>query len=63
DPVLQAGGQHTDQRADDEENCGTFVPPRAYPGIRGAMTWSINWDAAANWNFSRTVKPHLATLP
>ncbi|WP_424532315.1 chitinase [Sphaerisporangium viridialbum] len=44
-------------------NCGTFVPPRAYPGIRGAMTWSINWDAANNWNFSRTVKPHLATLP
>jgi len=44
-------------------NCGSFVPPRAYPGIRGAMTWSINWDATHNWNFSRTVKPHLATLP
>ncbi|MER6830545.1 cellulose binding domain-containing protein [Streptosporangium sp. NPDC000563] len=43
--------------------CGSFVPPRAYPGIRGAMTWSINWDASNNWNFSRTVKPHLATLP
>jgi chitinase len=39
--------------------CGTFTPPRAYPGIRGAMTWSINWDASNNWNFSRTVKPHL----
>ncbi|GIH69953.1 cellulose binding domain-containing protein [Sphaerimonospora thailandensis] len=44
-------------------NCGTFVPPRAYPEIRGAMTWSINWDATHNWNFSKTVKPHLATLP
>ncbi|MBG0828634.1 cellulose binding domain-containing protein [Planomonospora sp. ID67723] len=44
-------------------NCGSFVPPRAYPGIRGAMTWSINWDASNNWNFSKTVKPHLATLP
>ncbi|MEV4375841.1 cellulose binding domain-containing protein [Streptosporangium sp. NPDC049644] len=43
--------------------CGGFVPPRAYPGIRGAMTWSINWDASNGWNFSRTVKPHLATLP
>ncbi|MEU7985508.1 cellulose binding domain-containing protein [Streptosporangium canum] len=43
--------------------CGSFVPPRAYPEIRGAMTWSINWDASNNWNFSRTVKPHLATLP
>ncbi|GAA2860761.1 glycoside hydrolase family 18 protein [Streptosporangium fragile] len=43
--------------------CGSFVPPRAYPGIRGAMTWSINWDASNGWNFSKTVKPHLATLP
>ncbi|TDC89016.1 carbohydrate-binding protein, partial [Nonomuraea deserti] len=39
--------------------CGTFVPPRAYPDIRGAMTWSINWDASNNWSFSKTVKPHL----
>ncbi|MEV4101443.1 cellulose binding domain-containing protein [Nonomuraea sp. NPDC049649] len=39
--------------------CGSFVPPRAYPDIRGAMTWSINWDATHNWNFSKTVKPHL----
>ncbi|MFC4057619.1 chitinase [Planomonospora corallina] len=44
-------------------DCGRFTPPRAYPGIRGAMTWSINWDASNGWNFSRTVKPHLATLP
>jgi chitinase len=44
-------------------NCGRFTPPRAYPGIRGAMTWSINWDASNDWNFSKTVKPHLATLP
>ncbi|GAA5063117.1 chitinase [Thermocatellispora tengchongensis] len=44
-------------------NCGSFVPPRTYPGIRGAMTWSINWDAANGWSFSKTVKPHLSTLP
>ncbi|MEN3533686.1 glycosyl hydrolase family 18 protein [Microbispora sp. ZYX-F-249] len=44
-------------------NCGSFVPSRTYPDIRGAMTWSINWDASNNWNFSRTVKPFLATLP
>jgi chitinase len=43
--------------------CGTFVPPRAYPGIRGAMTWSINWDAVNNWSFSKTVKPHLQGMP
>ncbi|MEU4515278.1 cellulose binding domain-containing protein [Nonomuraea wenchangensis] len=44
-------------------NCGSFVPPRAYPDIRGAMTWSINWDASANWSFSKTVKPHLQGMP
>ncbi|MGV9309241.1 chitinase [Nonomuraea sp. NPDC003727] len=43
--------------------CGTFVPPRAYPDIRGAMTWSINWDASNNWNFAKTVKPHLQGMP
>ncbi|MEV4455451.1 glycosyl hydrolase family 18 protein [Microbispora sp. NPDC049633] len=44
-------------------SCGSFVPSRTYPDIRGAMTWSINWDASNNWNFSKTVKPFLATLP
>ena len=44
-------------------NCGTFRPPRTYPAIRGAMTWSINWDAANGYNFSRTVRPFLNTLP
>jgi chitinase len=43
--------------------CGSFVPPRAYPDIRGAMTWSINWDASNNWSFSKTVKPHLQGMP
>ncbi|MFI6318936.1 glycosyl hydrolase family 18 protein [Nonomuraea sp. NPDC050556] len=44
-------------------SCGSFVPPRAYPDIRGAMTWSINWDASNNWNFAKTVKPHLQGMP
>jgi chitinase len=44
-------------------NCGSFVPPAAYPGIRGVMTWSINWDASNGYNFADTVAPHLATLP
>jgi chitinase len=44
-------------------NCGSFVPPTAWPGIRGAMTWSINWDASNGYNFANTVAPHLATLP
>lgn len=44
-------------------NCGTFKPSTTYPSIRGAMTWSINWDASNGNNFSNTVKPHLSTLP
>jgi chitinase len=44
-------------------NCGSFRPPRTYPDIRGAMTWSINWDVANGNNFGRTVGPHLDTLP
>ncbi|MFI7434680.1 chitinase [Micromonospora haikouensis] len=44
-------------------NCGSFRPPRTYPGIRGAMTWSVNWDVSNGNGFARTVKPHLATLP
>jgi chitinase len=43
--------------------CGSFKPPTTYPGIRGAMTWSINWDVTAGNGFANTVKPHLATLP
>jgi chitinase len=44
-------------------NCGSFRPPRTYPGIRGAMTWSINWDVSNGNNFARTVAPHLDTMP
>ncbi len=44
-------------------NCGTFVPPTTWPGIRGVMTWSINWDASNGFSFANTVSPHLATLP
>ena len=44
-------------------NCGTFKPPATYPGIRGAMTWSINWDVTNGNAWADTVDPHLATLP
>jgi chitinase len=44
-------------------NCGSFTPPSTWPGIGGAMTWSINWDASSNYNFANTVGPHLGTLP
>ncbi|GAA0912795.1 glycoside hydrolase family 18 protein [Streptomyces thermoalcalitolerans] len=44
-------------------NCGSFKPPRAYPDLRGAMTWSTNWDAAAGNAWSNTVGPHVHALP
>ena len=37
-------------------NCGSFRPPRTYPGLRGAMTWSINWDVTNGNGFARTVE-------
>jgi chitinase len=44
-------------------NCGSFKPSATYPAIRGAMTWSINWDASNGYNFANTVGPHLSSLP
>lgn len=44
-------------------SCGTFKPSTTWPSIRGAMTWSINWDASNNWQFANTVAPHLDSLP
>ena len=41
-------------------NCGSFRPPRTYPGIRGAMTWSINWDVS-NGNSSPTPSARTST--
>ncbi len=44
-------------------NCGSFRPSTTWPAIRGAMTWSINWDASNGYQFANTVAPHLDTLP
>ncbi len=43
--------------------CGTFKPSRTYPDIRGAMTWSTNWDATAGSTWSRSVGTHVHGLP
>jgi chitinase len=43
--------------------CGSFKPSRTYPDLRGAMTWSTNWDAAAGNAWSNTVGPHVHALP
>jgi len=42
---------------------GSYKPPRTYPSLRGAMTWSINWDASNNYDFANTVSSKLKTLP
>ncbi|MER6994332.1 glycoside hydrolase family 18 protein [Streptomyces sp. NPDC000410] len=44
-------------------NCGAFKPSRTYPGLRGAMTWSTNWDATAGNAWSNAVGPHVHNLP
>ncbi|WP_254550187.1 fibronectin type III domain-containing protein [Catellatospora tritici] len=44
-------------------NCGSFVPPTAWPSIRGAMTWSINWDASNGYAFANSVHGHLVGMP
>jgi chitinase len=43
--------------------CGSFKPPRTYPDLRGAMTWSTNWDATAGNAWSNGVGPHVHGLP
>ncbi|MFI9075930.1 chitinase [Streptomyces sioyaensis] len=43
--------------------CGSFKPARTYPGLRGAMTWSTNWDAASGNAWSNAVGPHVHGLP
>ncbi|MFF5389083.1 MULTISPECIES: chitinase [unclassified Streptomyces] len=44
-------------------NCGTFKPAQAWPSLRGAMTWSTNWDATAGNAWSNAVGPHVHGLP
>ncbi|MEU2051086.1 chitinase, partial [Streptomyces albidoflavus] len=44
-------------------NCGTFKPEKTYPALRGAMTWSTNWDADTGNAWSNAVGPHVDDLP
>ena len=34
-------------------NCGCYTTHGTWPGLRGLMTWSINWDRFNNWEFSK----------
>jgi chitinase len=44
-------------------SCGSFHPPQRWPGIRGAMTWSINHDGTNNFNWVNTISTHLPAVP
>ncbi|MFI5973898.1 chitinase [Streptomyces sp. NPDC051452] len=43
--------------------CGTFKPSKTYPDLRGAMTWSTNWDASSGNAWSNAVGAHVHALP
>ncbi|WP_308368674.1 glycoside hydrolase family 18 protein [Streptomyces sp. ISL-36] len=34
-------------------DCGSYRTHGTWPGLRGLMTWSINWDRFNGWEFSR----------
>ncbi|MGW1885277.1 chitinase [Streptomyces sp. NPDC001970] len=34
-------------------NCGSYRTHGTWPGLRGLMTWSVNWDRYGGWEFSR----------
>ncbi|MFJ8886966.1 chitinase [Streptomyces sp. NPDC102402] len=34
-------------------DCGTYRTHGTWSGLRGLMTWSINWDRFNNWEFSK----------
>ncbi|MDQ0808788.1 chitinase [Streptomyces sp. B3I7] len=35
-------------------NCGSYSTHGTWPGLRGLMAWSINWDRFANGEFQKT---------
>ncbi|CUW31432.1 chitinase [Streptomyces reticuli] len=35
-------------------NCGSYATHGTWPALRGLMTWSVNWDRYANWEFQKT---------
>ncbi|AXK31456.1 chitinase [Streptomyces armeniacus] len=37
----------------DGTGCGPYQPHGSWPDMRGLMTWSINWDRFAGWEFMK----------
>ncbi|WP_350279417.1 glycoside hydrolase family 18 protein [Kribbella sp. HUAS MG21] len=44
-------------------SCGTYKPSSPWPSLRGAMTWSTNWDASNGNQFATQVGGHVHSLP
>ncbi|MFF8279487.1 chitinase [Streptomyces lateritius] len=42
-------------------DCGTYRTHGTWPGLRGLMTWSINWDRLGGWEFSRNFDTYFRT--
>ncbi|MBL1084969.1 glycoside hydrolase family 18 protein [Streptomyces actinomycinicus] len=34
-------------------DCGSYATHGTWPALRGLMTWSVNWDRYANWEFQK----------
>ncbi|WP_406472908.1 chitinase [Streptomyces sp. NBC_01615] len=34
-------------------NCGSYATHGTWPGLRGLMTWSVNWDRYGSWEFQK----------
>ncbi|MEV4267574.1 glycoside hydrolase family 18 protein [Kribbella sp. NPDC049584] len=43
--------------------CGNYRPSSPWPSLRGAMTWSTNWDASNGNQFANQVGSHVHALP
>ncbi|QLG89985.1 hypothetical protein HQ393_16485 [Chitinibacter bivalviorum] len=44
-------------------SCSSYKPSAVYPGLRGLMTWSINWDKFNNFEFSTQHRAYFDKLP
>ncbi|MEU1432984.1 glycoside hydrolase family 18 protein [Streptomyces sp. NPDC005786] len=36
-----------------KSDCGSYATHGTWSGLRGLMTWSVNWDRFNNWEFSK----------
>ncbi|PPK68353.1 glycoside hydrolase family 18 protein [Actinokineospora auranticolor] len=69
--AVSAGNGHTSPAAVQQAltclvkgtGCGGYqLRGGASPGLRGLMTWSINWDRYYNWEFQNAHRPFLNNL-